>query len=327
MKSYVKFTMLIAGCAAFLLSGYSGGMAHAAKFPEKPIRLIIMFPPGGSNDVLGRFLGSKITERVHQQVVIDNRGGANGLIATKLAVNSDPDGYTLLFVSTSWVMNAALNRYDFDIEKRFDPIATLGSSANSIVVNPKWGVNDVKELVRRAKAKPGSISYGSSGIGGFNHFGGELFKNLAGINLLHVPYKGGSPAMIDVAGGQIPMMFSSILQALPLVRAGKLKFIGIGSKTRTPVLPDVPTIAEQGFPDYEVRVWWGVAAPRGIPSEQLSVLEKTIGAVVRDPKTKKRLAADAGDPMLTSPKEFKTMISDEIKKWRKVAKDAKITVN
>ena len=122
-------------------------------------------------------------------------------------------------------------------------------------------------------------------------------------------------------------MFSSILQALPLVRAGKLKFIGIGSKTRTPVLPDVPTIAEQGFPDYEVRVWWGVAAPRGIPSEQLSVLEKTIGAVVRDPKTKKRLAADAGDPMLTSPKEFKTMISDEIKKWRKVAKDAKITVN
>jgi tripartite-type tricarboxylate transporter receptor subunit TctC len=288
--------------------------------------MIVMFPPGGSNDVLGRYLGQQLSERLGQQVVVDNRGGANGIIATEMAANAEPDGYTILFVSTSWVMNAALDRLPFDIEKVFDPIGTLGSSPNSIVVNPNWGVNSVQELVRRAKEKPGSIAYGSTGVGGFNHFGGELFKKMAGVNLFHVPYKGGGPAMVDVASGQIPMMFSSILQALPLVRQGRLKFIAVGSEKRSPVLPDVPTLAESGYPGYAVSVWWGIAAPRGIPREEMAILQKEIGGLLADPQTHKRLLADAAEPMMKSPDEFRQLISEEISRWRVVAKEAGIVV-
>lgn len=325
MKTTSNSAVFLTSAVLFAFTGFAGGQVWA-DFPDKPIRLVVMFPPGGSNDVLSRFLGMRLTDRMGQQIIIDNRGGANGLIATELVANAAPDGYTLLFVSTSWAMNAALDRVPFDIEKAFDPIGTLGISPNSIVVNPNWGVNDVKELVSRAKANPGSIFYGSSGTGGFNHFGGELFKKITGINLVHVPYKGGNPAMVDVASGQIPMMFSSILQALPLVRQGRLKFIAVGSEKRSPVLPDVPTVAESGYPGYAVSVWWGIAAPHGIPPAEMATLEKEIGAVLADPQTHKRLLADAAEPLSKSPAEFRAMISQEIRRWRGVAKDAGIVV-
>lgn len=327
MKSYASLPAVLAAIVSLTLAGYTTEPVKAGEFPDKPIRLIIPFPPGGSNDVLGRYVGLKLSDRLGEQVVIDNRGGANGIIGADLAARSDPDGYTLLMVSTSWVMNAAVRTLPYDVEKSFDPIAPVGTSPNCIVVNPGWGVDTVQELVTRAKAKPGSILYGSTGVGGFNHFGGELFKTITGTNLIMVPYKGGGPAMIDVMAGQIPMMFSSITQVLPLVRQGKLKIIAVGSPKRNPVLPDIPTVAESGYPDYDVSVWWGFAAPEGVPRPAMARLHKEITAVLESPETKKRLLDDAAEPLSMTPSEFRKLISDDIKKWREVAKKAGIVVN
>ena len=295
-------------------------------FPDKPIRLIVPFPPGGSNDVLGRYLGIKLGERLGEQIVIDNRGGANGIIGADLAAHSTPDGYTLLMISTSWVMNAAVRPLPYDVEKSFDPVAMIGSSPNSIVVYPGWGVNTLKELVDRARAKPASIFYASTGIGGFNHFGGELFKKVAKVDLVMVPYKGGGPAMIDVMAGQVPMMFTSVTQVLPHVRTGKLNMLAIGAAKRSPVVPDVPTVIESGFPGYEVAVWWGIVAPAGTPRPEQDRLRREITAVIHDPETQKRLLADAAEPRTLAPAEMRKMIHDDVKKWRDVARVAGIKV-
>ena len=222
--------------------------AAGGDFPNKPLRLIVPFPPGGSNDLLARYFADKLTERMTQQVIVDNRAGANGIIGTEVASKATPDGYTLLIISTSYTMNAAVRKLPYDVMKSFDPITLLGSSPNSIVVFPGWGVSTLKEIVAMAKAKPDSLMYAHTGVGGFNHFGGELFKKMAQVRIGPVPYKGGGPAMIDVMGGQMKMMFSSLTQALPHVRSGKLKLIAIGADKRSPVVPDVPTIAESGYP-------------------------------------------------------------------------------
>lgn len=324
----MKIYAITAAVAAIQVALFPAECTHAAagEFPDKPVRLIIPFPPGGSNDVLGRYLGVKLSDRLGEQVVIDNRGGANGIIGADLAARSDPDGYTLLMISTSWVMNAAVRPLPYDVEKSFDPIATIGSSPNCIVVNPDWGVNTVAELVSRAKARPASISYGSTGVGGFNHFGGELFKKLTGTDLVMVPYKGGGPAMIDVMSAQIPMMFSSITQVLPLVRQGRLKIIAVGSTKRSPVLPDIPTVAESGYPDYEMSVWWGIAAPDGVPKPAMTKLHKEIAALLEEPQTKKRLLDDAAEPLSMTSAEFRRMISADIQRWRSIAKEAGIVV-
>ena len=307
------------------VAGFPGVVAGAG-FPDKPIRLIVPFPPGGSNDVLGRYIGQKLSERLGEQVVIDNRGGANGIIGAELAAEALPDGYTLLMVSTSYVMNAAVRKLSYNVEKTFDPIGSIASSPNSIVIHPGF-VNSVQELVDRARTQPGKIFYGCTGVGGFNHFGGELFNKVANVKLTMVAYKGGGPAMIDVMSGQIPMMFSSITQVLPHVRDGKLKVIAVGSSKRSPVLPDVPTVIESGFPGYEVYVWWGIEAPAGVPAAVRQKLTHTIDAIVADPQTRKRLLADAAEPMTLSPPAFRKMIHDGVHKWSAVAKEAGIHLN
>lgn len=295
-------------------------------FPNRPVRIIVPFPPGGSNDILSRYLGIKLGDRLMQQVVIDNRGGANGIIGTDIASHSTPDGYNLLIVSTSYVLNAAVRKLPYDVEKSFDPITTIGQSPNCIVVNPGWGVNSLRELAARAKAKPASIFYASTGIGGFNHFGGELFKKVAKIDLVMVPYKGGGPAMIDVMAGQIPMMFSSLTQALPHIRSGKLKVLAVGAAKRNAASPDTPTVAEAGFPGYEMYVWWGFVVPAGVPAPTQDKLRGEIVAILKDPVTQKRLAAEAAETKITTPAEMRKMIHEEIKKWTVVAKQANIHV-
>jgi tripartite-type tricarboxylate transporter receptor subunit TctC len=315
------FAVLVA--AAFVLPS-SFVPAKAGGYPDKPIRLIVPFPPGGSNDILGRYLGQKLSDRLGQQVVIDNRGGANGIIGAELAANAAPDGYTLLFISTSWVMNAAVRPLPYDVEKSFDPIAMIGSSPNSIVVHPAGGFGTLRDLVEQAKAKPGAISYASTGVGGFNHFGGELFKKLAGINMVHVPYKGGGPAMIDIIAGNIPVMFTSVTQVLNHVRAGRIKMLAIGSDQRSPAVPDIPTVAESGYPGYDVAVWWGVAAPDGAPTSAMQKLGQEITTVLKEPETKKRLLADAAVPIIMKPDEFRRLIHSDVKKWREVANAAGI---
>lgn len=293
-----------------------------ADYPNKPVRIIVPFPAGGSNDILARYFGDRLTEQLGQSSVIDNRGGANGIIGTELAANAPADGYTLLIISTSYTMNAAVRKLPYDVEKTFDPIAMFGSSPNTVVVHPDGGLDSLQEIVRRAKAKPGSLMYASTGIASFNHFGGELFKKLAGIDLGHVPYKGGGPAMIDVMAGQIPIMFSSVMQVLPHVRNGKLKLIAVGADKRSPVIPDVPTFAEAGYPGYEMYVWWGITAPAGLPNKVMRQLTKIFSVIVTDPATHKRLQADAAEPREASPEEFRKLIHDEVLKWRSVAQSA-----
>jgi len=316
-----SFAVLVA--AAFALPP-SVVPVEAAGYPDKPIRLIVPFPPGGSNDILGRYLGQKLTDRLGQQVVIDNRGGANGIIGAELAANAPADGYTLLFVSTSWVMNAAVRPLPYDVEKSFDPIAMIGSSPNSIVAHPTGPFGTLRDLVEQAKAKPGAISYASTGVGGFNHFGGELFNKIAGIRMQHVPYKGGGPAMIDIVAGNIPVMFTSVTQVLGHVRAGRIRMLAIGAEKRSPAVPDIPTVAESGYPGYEVAVWWGVASPDGAPRAAMQKLGREITSVLEEPETKKRLLADAAEPKIMTPAELRQLIHSDVKKWREVANAAGI---
>ena len=328
MKSHRRFLLVALGLLAVSVpAAHAAEKAAANDFPTKPIRLIVPFPPGGSNDVLGRYLGVKLGERVGEQIVVDNRGGANGIIGADLAANSTPDGYTMLMVSTSWVMNAAIRKLPYDVEKSFDPIATIASSPNSIVVNPKGQFQSLRDLVDYAKANPNKLSYASTGVGGFNHFGGELFKKVAGIEMIHVPYKGGGPAMVDIIANNIPVMFTSVTQVLPHVRAGRIKMLAVGAPQRSPAVPDIPTVVEAGFPGYEVTVWWGLAAPHGVPRARLDKLRREINVVLADPETKKRLAADAAEPKMLTQAEFRKMISADVKKWREVAKQANIQVN
>jgi tripartite-type tricarboxylate transporter receptor subunit TctC len=313
--------------AGALPAAYSAQKPQSGSdYPTKPIRFIVPFPPGGSNDVLSRYIGIKLTDRLGQQVVIDNRAGANGIIGTELAAQAPADGYTILIASTSYVMNAAVRKLPYDVEKSFDPVSLIGQAPNCIVVNPKGGFATLHDLVERARAKPASIFYASTGIGGFNHFGGELFKKIANIDMVMVPYKGGGPAMTDVIAGQIPVMFSSVTQVLPHVRNNRLKVLAVGAAKRATPLPDVPTVAEAGFPGYEVYVWWGIVVPHGVPAALQNRLRTELTAILRDPETKKRLLADAAEPRMIAPAEFRKMIHDDVKKWSEVAKTAGIHV-
>jgi tripartite-type tricarboxylate transporter receptor subunit TctC len=325
MKSRSPLLVAVLGVLAGALSvPQVAAQQQAGGYPNKPIRWIVPFPPGGSNDVLARYLGVKLTERVGQQVVIDNRGGANGIIGAELAANAPADGYTLLMVSTSWVMNAAVRDLPYDVEKSFDPITTIGTSPNSIVVHPNGGFRVLSDLVNAAKAKPGALSYAHTGVGGFNHFGGELFKKVAGIDMVPVPYKGGGPAMIDVIANNIPVMFSSVTQTLGHVRAGRLKLLAVGATKRSSAVPDVPTVIESGYPGYEVAVWWGIAAPAGTPGPVREKLRNVFGAILTEPATLKHLATDAAEPLQLTPTEFRKMVHDDVKRWRGVAQTAGI---
>jgi tripartite-type tricarboxylate transporter receptor subunit TctC len=325
-----SFVVAVGMLAAVLPAGEPTAQHRADEFPTRPIRLIVPFPPGGSNDVLGRYLGIRLTERIGQQIVIDNRAGANGIIGAELAAKSTPDGYTMLMISTSFVMNATVrphNALPYDIEKSFDPLAMIGSSPNCIVVHPNGPLRSVRDIVEIARSKPGGINYAHTGVGGFNHFGGELFKKVAGISMTPVPYKGGGPAMVDVMAGNIPIMFSSLTQVLPHVRGGRLSVVGVGSRQRSPVVPEVPTIAESGYPDYEIAVWWGLSMPAGAPRAHAEKLRRELAVILEDPETKKRLLADAAEPRLMSPAELRKLIGHERRKWSEIAKQAGIQIH
>jgi len=294
----------------------------ASRFPTKPIRLIVPFPPGGSNDILGRFLAQKMSDRLGQQTIVDNRAGADGIIGTELAARAPADGHTLVIVSTSYTMNPAIHKLPYDPVKSLAPISLIASGGNVIAVHPSLPIKTVKELIAVAKAKPGQLRYSSSGIGGFNHFGGELFNTMAGVKLVHVPYKGGGPAMLDVMSGQVEMTFCTLIQALPHMRSGKLKALGVGSARRSPLLPEVPTIAESGVPGYDGTIWWGVLGPAGIPGAIVTRLNTEIGVILRDPEMGKRLVAEAAEPVIETPEAFGKLIVNDIGKWGSVAKQA-----
>jgi tripartite-type tricarboxylate transporter receptor subunit TctC len=295
----------------------------ARNFPAKTIRIIVPFPPGGGNDIMGRFVGAKLTERTGRPAVVENRPGADGIIGADAAAKSPPDGYTLLIISVSYAMNAALHKLPYDPVKSFAPIAQIGHGPSVLAVTPSLPVNSVKQLIALARARPGQLRYASSGIGGVNHFSAELFKLATKTDIVHVPYKGGGPAMIDVMSGQVELHFNALVSALTHVRSGKLKALGVASLKRSPVLPDVPPIADT-VPGYEALVWWGVLGPAGIAQPIVSKLNSEINAILRDPQAIKRLEAEAAEVVTATPDAFGNMIASELAKWIEVAAAAGI---
>jgi tripartite-type tricarboxylate transporter receptor subunit TctC len=298
--------------------------ATAQDYPSKPVRLIIPFPPGGSNDVVGRMIATKLGERLGKQIVVDNRGGAGGVIGTEVTANAAPDGYTLGIISIAHAVNPWLYKLSYDPIKSFSPVAVLATGPNVLAVNPGLGVNSVKELVALAKSKPGELQYASAGVGSFQHLGGELFKLEAGVDMLHVPFKGGGPAMVDVIGGHTKLLFSSLVQTTPHLKSGKLKALGTGGKTRSPVLPDVPTIAEAGVPSYEATNWWGIVAPAGTPVPIIAKLQQEIAAVQQSPEVQEQFARQGASVLQMSTAEFTAFIATEMKKWERVVKEGKL---
>ena len=240
--------------------------AFADDYPSKPVRLIIPFPPGGSNDVVGRLVAQQLSVKLGQQVYVDNRAGAGGTIGTENCATATPDGYTICVISIAHAVNPALYTLKYDPIKSFTPISIFATGPNVLVVNPTSPIKTVKDLLKLAKEKPGELNYASAGVGSFQHLGAELFKLQAHVNLVHVPYKGGGPAMQDVVAGHVKIMFSSLVQTTPFIKSGQLIALGTGGAKRNPVLPDVPTIAEAGVPGYVADNWWGLVAP-GRPAQ------------------------------------------------------------
>jgi tripartite-type tricarboxylate transporter receptor subunit TctC len=310
--------------AAALLLALTTAVA-AQDYPSKPVRLIIPFPPGGSNDVVGRIIATHLSERLGKQVVVDNRGaGAGGLVGTEVVANSPHDGYTLLIISIAHAVNPWLYKLPYDPIKSFAPIAILASGPNVLVVNPDLPVHSVPELLAAAKEKPGQLQYASAGIGSFQHLGGELFKLMAGVDILHVPFKGGGPAMIDVVGGHTKVMFSSLVQTTPHIRSGKLRALGTGGVARSPILPEVPTIAEAGVPRYEAVNWWGVVAHAGTSAAIVEKLHKDIAAVQESEEVKRHFASEGAQVVRMSSAEFAAFIGKEMQKWERVVKEGGI---
>ena len=308
---------------AWLLVVFSTSVA-AQSYPTKPLRLIIPFPPGGSNDVVGRAIGQQLSERLGQGVVIDNRGGAGGIIGTDQAAKSPPDGYTLLLISTAFPTSIAFNRLPQDAMKSFAPVAMLGSGPALLVVPASSPANSVKDLLDLLKQKPGELNAAAAGIGSFQHMATELFRLQSGTNFVIVQYKGGGPALTDVIAGQVQMNLGSLVQMMPHVRSGKLKALGVGGAKRVPALPDVPTIAEAGVPGYEANNWWGVLAPAGTPEPIVRRLHNEITAILDSPETRKRFELEGAEVMRMSPAESANFVAQETTKWTRVVKDAGI---
>jgi len=307
-----------------LLLSFLWGLAFAQAYPTKPIRMIIPFPPGGSNDVVGRAIGQQLAERLGQGVVIDNRGGAGGVIGTNEAAKSAPDGYTLLLISTAFPTSIAFNRLPQDAMKSFAPVAMLGSGPALLVVPANSPANSVRDLLNQVKQKPGELNAAAAGIGSFQHMATELFRLQSKTDFVIVQYKGGGPALTDTIGGQVQFNLGSLVQMVPHVRSGKLKALGVSSAKRVPAMPEVPTIAEAGLPGYEVSNWWGILAPAGTPSPVLDRLYKEITAILDSPETRKRFELEGADVARMTPTEFANFVGQETVKWTRVVKEAGI---
>jgi tripartite-type tricarboxylate transporter receptor subunit TctC len=296
----------------------------AADYPDHPVRLIVPFPPGGSNDVVARLVAKQLSEKLGQQVFVDNRGGAGGVLGTEAAAAAPPDGYTLLIISIAHAVNPALYKLNYDPIKSFTPLSILATGPNVLAVNPQLGVHNVKELLALAREKPGELDYASAGVGSFQHLGGELFKLTAGVNLQHVPYKGGGPAMSDVIAGHVKIMFSSLVQTTPFIKSGQLIALGTGGTKRNPVLPDVPTVAEAGVPGYEANNWWGIMAPAGTPKEIVDRLYRDIQTTLKSPELTAAFDREGAAAVTMSTEEFSKYIENEIVKWGRVVKEGNI---
>jgi tripartite-type tricarboxylate transporter receptor subunit TctC len=314
---------------AVLLSATYAVDVDAQTYPTKPLRMVVPFPPGGTTDILGRVAAQKLSEALGQQVIVDNRPGAGGNIGTELVAKSPPDGYTLLTDpgSTLTINPSLFARLPFDPLKDFAPVTILAAVPNLLVVHPSLPVRSVKDLIALARAKPGQLNYASSGAGQSTHLAMELFKSMARVNMIHVAYKGSSPAITDLLGGHVLLMFDNMPSALPHAKAGKLRGIAVSTAKRSPVTPDVPTVAESGLPGFEVSVWFAVLAPAATPREIVERLNGILVKALQSPDVRERLSSQGAEPIGDTPADFTAVMKRDLVKWAKVVKDANIKLD
>ena len=292
-------------------------------YPSRPVRIISPFPPGGGNDALCRIVATRLSENLKQQVIVENRAGANGIVGTEVAARSAPDGYTIVLIPSGHAVNASLyKKLPFDSIRDFTPITLVGSSPLVLAVHPSLPVKNVKELIALARARPGELTYVSAGVGASGHLGGALFETLTGTKMMHIPYKGMALAIVDLMSGQVTMTFGTSLSVVPHARAGRLRAIATTGAKRSPALPDLPTVAEAGVPGYEASLWYGFAGPARMPPDVLNRLHSAIVAVLQLPDVRERLASQGVDPQHNTPEEFAKLLVADLERWAKVVQRA-----
>jgi tripartite-type tricarboxylate transporter receptor subunit TctC len=293
-------------------------------YPSKPVRMIISFAPGGSTDIMGRLIATKLSERLGKQVVAENRSGGGGTIGMEMVAKSDPDGYTLLFTSSAIAINPLLYKVPYDPVKSFVPIAKIGNGPAVLTVYPGVPANTVKELIALAKKQPGKLVCAAAGVGSFVHLGSELFRIMAGIDFKIIQFKGGGPAMIDVMGGHSQILVGTLTMTMPQIKSGKLKALGYGGSARSKLMPDLPTVSEAGLPGYEAAIWWGLFAPAGTPKAIVERLQKELDEIINSEETKKTFEVQGAEAELMESAEFSKFIQAETVKWGKVVKEGNI---
>lgn len=302
------------------------GLCHAAlaqTYPTKPIRFIVPFVPGAGTDITGRTIAAKLSDRWGQQVVVDNRPGAAGTIGVEITALATPNGYTVCLISASHSVNAATNpKLPYDLTKDLQAVSQATSLFYVLYVNPSVPAKSVQELIAHAKANPGKLNYGSSGTGGLQHFAGELLAHLAGVKLVHIPYKGGAAVITDALAGNIQVGFGTLLSTRGHMKAGRLRLLAVSTRKRAPAAPELPTVAESGVPGYEVDQWYGVVTSAKVPRAIVNKLSAAISEALKSPDVAQRFSADGSTPVGSSPEQFSAHIKAEIAKWRKLVKDA-----
>ena len=295
-----------------------------SQYPTKPIRWIVPFVPGGSTTIIARLVGQKLTESWGQQVVVDNRGGGNTIIGSEALVRAAPDGYTILQVTTTHVINPSLLATPYDAVKDFAPVGTLVATETLTVVSPSLPANNLQELIALAKSKPNQLNFGSSGSGTSNHLAMELFCILAGVKMQHIPYKGAGPAVIDLMGGRIQIFTNNAVPLTPFVKSGKIRAIAVSGETRLRSLPDVPTFTQAGLPGYEVKSWQGILAPAKTPKPIIDKLSQELARILRTPEVSETLLTMGADPLISTPEQFAALIKTDLVRYARLIKNANI---
>ncbi len=321
IKTFKGWRLALA--ALFMLPGWAA--AQSGAYPDKPVRFLVPYPPGGGTDVIARIVQERFQAALGQQVVIENKGGAGGSVGTDVVAKSAPDGYTVLFTLSSHTINPAIfAKLPFDTVKDFEPVGTVASLPQILVANPQFPANTVAELIALAKAKPDTLSFASVGNGSPGHLAGELFKVRTGTRMTHIPYRGGGPAVTDVMGGQVPLLWVSIPAAAQFVKTGKLKALGVSTLKRSAAFPDVPTMQEAGVPEFEVDSWYAMFVPARTPPAVIEKLNRALNSVVSDPAIREKLLAQGSEGVGGTPQDLARAVAAELPKWAKLARDANI---
>ena len=302
-------------------------IACAQSYPAKPVRIIVPFAPGGGSDLAGRLVAAKLSERMGTQFIVENRPGAGSNLGAEIAVKAPPDGYTLLLISASYTVNPSVYKLTFDPINDITPIIQISGGPYVVAIHPSVPANNLKEFVEYAKKQPEKLAYGSSGSGSIMHVASEYFLDAAKIKVLHIPYKGTGPAVADTIGGQVQLVFGAVPVTLPHVKAGRLRALAVTTDKRIAAAPDLPTVAESGYPGYEVTNWHGLVGPKGLPRDIVARLNREIGEVVKGEEMKKNLAADGLEPAGGSPERFGQILKNEMARWAKVVQQAGIKVD